>query len=163
MEGKEGVVGFMLRINRAGGVTQCTVTVSSGTKELDDATCANVSARGLFKPALDRKGHPIEDIYSSRVNWRIPGASAVNAGPASLPVIPPTGSALLSFTVEADGTMTGCHSDVVGGFQTGRRPFSCENIPTRFQPARDASGKAIAQKVTMEMTIEAEPVVAPAP
>ncbi|MBC7492308.1 MAG: energy transducer TonB, partial [Novosphingobium sp.] len=48
------------------------VTRSSGSEELDQATCPMIQKRARFKPAADDNGNPREGSYSSSVAWRIP-------------------------------------------------------------------------------------------
>ncbi|MEL0210673.1 MAG: TonB family protein [Novosphingobium sp.] len=50
-EERQGVTRFALRIGPDGRVTSCEVTGSSGSADLDAATCAKVSARARFVPA----------------------------------------------------------------------------------------------------------------
>jgi TonB family protein len=69
---EEGAVGFRLDIGKDGRVAGCTVTGSSGSSALDSTTCALLTARARFSPALDRKGRPVADSFSGRIVWRIP-------------------------------------------------------------------------------------------
>ncbi|MEZ0244358.1 MAG: energy transducer TonB [Sphingomonas sp.] len=70
--GQQGVVSFRLDVGADGKVVTCTVTVSSGYQVLDDATCAIMKKRALFKPARDGKGVPIPFSWSSRFTWELP-------------------------------------------------------------------------------------------
>lgn len=71
-EEREGVTGFRVSVGPDGRVTGCTVTASSGSSDLDDATCANVQRRARFNPAMDGEGQPTTGSYSGRVRWVIP-------------------------------------------------------------------------------------------
>ncbi|OYW50661.1 MAG: energy transducer TonB [Novosphingobium sp. 12-62-10] len=71
-EDKEGVTGFRLTVGTDGKVQDCQITRSSGTPELDDATCANLRRRGRFNVATDGDGKPTTGTYSSSVRWQIP-------------------------------------------------------------------------------------------
>jgi periplasmic protein TonB len=71
-EEREGTTGFRVSIGTDGRVTDCQVTSSSGSPDLDEATCANVTRRARFKPAVDANGQPTTDSYSNRVRWVIP-------------------------------------------------------------------------------------------
>jgi periplasmic protein TonB len=53
-------------------VTDCQVTSSSGSPDLDEAACANVRRRARFNPATDGEGQPTSGSYSNRVRWVIP-------------------------------------------------------------------------------------------
>jgi TonB family protein len=71
-EEREGTSGFKVTINANGVVSSCIITASSGSPELDEATCVNVTKRARFSPAVDGKGNAIASTYSNRVTWRIP-------------------------------------------------------------------------------------------
>lgn len=68
---KQGTTGFRVTVGADGRVIDCTVTSSSGSPELDDATCKNVSRRARFKPAL-ANGQPTQGTYSNRIRWVLP-------------------------------------------------------------------------------------------
>jgi protein TonB len=70
--GMQGTVNFVLDIDAAGRVTDCTVTASSGWELLDSRSCALLMQRAAFTPARDEKGTPIASTYSSRIRWEIP-------------------------------------------------------------------------------------------
>ena len=69
---ESGVTGFRLEVGPDGRVTNCTVTSSSGSGTLDDATCRLVTRRARFSPAEDASGNKIAATYSNRITWRIP-------------------------------------------------------------------------------------------
>ena len=71
-EEREGTTGFRVNVGTDGRVTDCQVTSSSGSPDLDEATCTNVSRRARFKPATDANGQPTTGSYSNRVRWVIP-------------------------------------------------------------------------------------------
>lgn len=71
-EEREGTTGFRVSVGPDGRVTGCSVTSSSGSPDLDDATCANVTRRARFNPATDGEGQPTSGSYSNRVRWVIP-------------------------------------------------------------------------------------------
>jgi TonB family protein len=69
---EQGTTTFLLSIGTNGLVTRCTVTSSSGSADLDSATCTNITRRARFYPAQDERGRAIASTYVNRVNWRIP-------------------------------------------------------------------------------------------
>jgi periplasmic protein TonB len=71
-EEREGTTGFRVSVGPDGRVTSCSVTSSSGSSDLDEATCSNVTRRARFNPAMDGEGRPTTGSYSSRVRWVIP-------------------------------------------------------------------------------------------
>jgi protein TonB len=70
--GEQGVTGFSLTIGPDGRVRDCVVTRTSGSDELDRATCAKVSTRGRFAPAMDGDGHAVAGHYANTIRWEIP-------------------------------------------------------------------------------------------
>jgi len=71
-EDREGTTSFRVSVGPDGRVTGCSVTSSSGSPDLDDATCANVTRRARFNPATDGEGQATSGSYSNRVRWVIP-------------------------------------------------------------------------------------------
>lgn len=71
-EEREGLTAFRLAIGANGRVTGCEVTRSSGSADLDAATCSKVSARARFIPALGSDGMPTTGNYVGSVRWVLP-------------------------------------------------------------------------------------------
>lgn len=71
-EEQEGVTTVRLSVDASGNVTGCTVTGSSGSPLLDDATCKNMQRRARFNPATNGEGQPVAGSYSQSVRWQIP-------------------------------------------------------------------------------------------
>jgi protein TonB len=70
--GEHGATGFSLTVGPDGRVRDCVVTQSSGSPELDRATCAKVSARARFTPARDGSGSAVAATYANTIRWEIP-------------------------------------------------------------------------------------------
>ena len=70
-EERAGTTGFRVTVGPDGRVVDCTVTSSSGSPDLDDATCKNVTRRARFKPAMEN-GVAVQSTYSNRIRWVIP-------------------------------------------------------------------------------------------
>ena len=70
--GEQGVTVFRVTVGPDGRVRDCVVTRSSGSAELDRATCAKVSARAKFAPASDGGGNPVAGTYANTIRWEIP-------------------------------------------------------------------------------------------
>ena len=70
--GEQGTVAMTWDINAQGRVENCQVTTSSGSDALDRASCAAITRRGRYSPALDSSGTPIRSTGSTRIGWRIP-------------------------------------------------------------------------------------------
>jgi protein TonB len=71
-EEREGTTRFRVIVGADGRVKGCEVTASSGSPDLDAATCANVAMRARFSPATDESGARVAGSYSSAVRWEIP-------------------------------------------------------------------------------------------
>jgi protein TonB len=68
----QGTTGFSLTIGPNGRVTDCSVTSSSGSSALDQATCRILRSRARYTPARDASGNPTSGRDSGRVTWRLP-------------------------------------------------------------------------------------------
>src|SRR5579863_3334933 len=71
-EERAGTTRFHLTIGPNGRPTDCQVTSSSGSPDLDEATCTYASRRARFTPATDTDGQPTTGSYSGSVRWVIP-------------------------------------------------------------------------------------------
>lgn len=71
VERREGTVRYRLRINAKGKVKACEVTSSSGSEDLDRATCAGMKG-AKFVPARDQNNKAIESVYTGNFRWITP-------------------------------------------------------------------------------------------
>ena len=69
---EQGTTAVRLSIGGDGRVTDCSVTASSGSTTLDNATCSILRRRARFTPAKDQNGNPTSDSYSQRIRWVLP-------------------------------------------------------------------------------------------
>ena len=69
---EEGSVTYRMDIDKKGRIAACTVTSSSGSSSLDNATCRLVTARARFKPARNARGKKMSDVVYGRIVWRFP-------------------------------------------------------------------------------------------
>lgn len=69
---ESGTTGFRVEVGPDGRVSSCSVTRSSGSSTLDDATCRLVTRRARFAPAKDTSGSAITDTYSNNIRWVLP-------------------------------------------------------------------------------------------
>ena len=69
---EQGEVGFSLEVGPNGRVSGCTITRSSGSAALDDATCRLIRSRARFTPALDAAGAPAPDRIAGKIVWKLP-------------------------------------------------------------------------------------------
>jgi periplasmic protein TonB len=70
---EEGAVTVSLTIGTNGRVSGCSVTSSSGSRALDQATCRILQGRARFTPARDSNGNPTTDTFTQRIRWQLQG------------------------------------------------------------------------------------------
>lgn len=70
--GEQGTVRFELAITADGRASDCRVLASSGSPELDAATCKRVTQRARFEPATDGSGARVNGTYTGSIRWVIP-------------------------------------------------------------------------------------------
>lgn len=70
-EHREGTTALTVTVDVTGRGKNCIVTISSGSSDLDAASCRLVITRGRWSPAKDENGTPIESTYSSKVVWKL--------------------------------------------------------------------------------------------
>ena len=69
---EEGVTEVRLTISPEGRVSDCTVSSSSGSSSLDQATCRILRSRARYTPALDAAGQPTSGRDIGRIRWTLP-------------------------------------------------------------------------------------------
>ena len=82
--GEQGLVGFTIRLDKAGQPTNCEVTYSSGYRQLDEETCQLMLIHGVFKPVKDSEGNKTNQVAEGVVNWKIPGSTAKAVAPVKV-------------------------------------------------------------------------------
>ncbi|MFM5950787.1 MAG: energy transducer TonB [Novosphingobium sp.] len=152
-EQREGTVAFRVVVTPEGTVGECVITASSGSPDLDAQTCALMTARARFKPALDQNGKPTTGSYASRVRWIIPAEQRDRIQTLVLEKHPMPGQSVVTFTIGTDGRASNCV--LVSGpnpaeFMLWAMP--CEYGQT-FPVYRDAAGQPIARNVRMVLGI----------
>ncbi|MDB5675779.1 MAG: hypothetical protein JWM65_2761 [Sphingomonas bacterium] len=70
----QGRVVSVVGVDKRGGVTSCTVVVSSGNKPLDDGTCRIIREQVHLIPARDKDGNAMASHYVLQVRWALPGS-----------------------------------------------------------------------------------------
>jgi TonB family protein len=61
----------VLYIDATGTPTNCSLTRSTGSKSLDETTCALLMKRARFHPAIDKDGQPMPTLDATNVVWLI--------------------------------------------------------------------------------------------
>lgn len=72
IKGQGGSVQFSLLIDRRGRVADCSVIEPSGVALLDAQSCAVLTERARFKPAIGTDGQPARDSAIGRIRWVAP-------------------------------------------------------------------------------------------
>ncbi|HKX92526.1 MAG TPA: energy transducer TonB [Sphingomicrobium sp.] len=68
---EQGTVRVSLTVGPNGRVAGCSVTGSSGSRALDNASCRLLTARARFSPAQDGNGNPTTGTFPASLTWRI--------------------------------------------------------------------------------------------
>ena len=165
---EQGTVAFAVAIDPTGRVTACSITQSSGSANLDVATCSIIQRRARFTPAREASGGVVEDRSKGRVRWMLPAAPRPPAGtPPFGPGIERSGvhlpslfsandypeEALLNeeegtvsvrLSIGQDGVPTRCAVTISSG-SASLDTTTCAILQGRgrFRPTRDASGRAV--------------------
>lgn len=118
-----GKTGFRLDIDETGSVLGCSVTQSSGSAPLDDATCTLLKQRAHFAPAKDQQGRGINGEYMSSVSWSLPETSvSVPSDWLSYTDYPAEavrrhwqGTSAFELDISLEGKITGCRITQTSG------------------------------------------------
>lgn len=78
--GMQGETRTLITIGTDGRVSDCRIQKSSGSALLDAHSCALVTARFVFDPALDAKGRPVEAKAVQPVAWVMPESAPPSEG-----------------------------------------------------------------------------------
>lgn len=66
-----GTVFLRFVVAPTGRVSECTVTRSSGSRELDATTCRLILRRFRYRPARDAEGNPISSVVRGEHDWEV--------------------------------------------------------------------------------------------
>lgn len=69
--GDTGVTSVAVTVSARGQVSECRITTSSGSDDLDDATCLVMHRRARFTPAVDSAGQPTQALFRMRLRWSL--------------------------------------------------------------------------------------------
>ena len=173
---RSGTTAFRLQIDPTGRVSNCEVTQSSGHVDLDAATCAHITQRAVFSPALDRKGKATFDSYVNRVRWQIPGSDfptlaiitgafphgpeiadysqleiADNDYPAIAKANLQAGQTVFQLTVASSGDVEKCHIISSSGFADLDMQSCAIATKWMFKPAMDFEGMPTKGRITHQI------------
>lgn len=144
---KQGRVVAVLAIDSTGAVSACSIKQSSGSADLDNATCSLALERGHFEPATDRKGRPVAAEYVLPVRWVLPDEPAtVDAGQVPLKV-----STAFEYFVSSEGIVASCRVIDATPPTLGIDPCRSVTIGGREQIMQHG-GKAVSYRVVRRMS-----------
>src|SRR3569623_188989 len=106
-------------IDASGTPQACVVERSSGSAELDDATCRIARLHLRFVPAHDAQGKALPGIYSLPVRWKLPE-------PDPLPRTSFSVAARAELT--AEGIVTSCTTSNIGVIIRGSDGYICPEM-----------------------------------
>lgn len=69
--GASGTVHLRFTVGVKGRVTDCTVTRSSGNRDLDETTCRLIRERFRYRPSRDAQGRPYPDVVTGEHEWTL--------------------------------------------------------------------------------------------
>lgn len=69
---QQGTAGVRYWVSKEGKVRDCMVVESSGSAILNAQTCAIITKRAKFLPAMTKDGAAVESIGFSRIRWELP-------------------------------------------------------------------------------------------
>jgi len=69
---EQGTTAVRLSVGTDGRVTDCSITASSGSTALDNATCNIIRRRARYTPAQDQAGNPVGGSDTARIRWELP-------------------------------------------------------------------------------------------
>lgn len=173
------MIAFQMTVGPDGKLSDCTITTSSGSPEIDHLTCSMLRRRAHFQPVRDSEGKPATGNYIGRFSWgdrqmsapraaaldvsrtaqQVPSANGlVQAKPrTTVPWITNDdypaadarqhheGTVGFALQIDASGRATRCDVTASSGYP-GLDNGACVLLlrRARFDPARDAGGKAVA-------------------
>ena len=154
---EEGTVTFAASVDRAGKVTGCKTTASSGSAALDAATCRLVSMRAMFTPARDASGKRTTGTYESRIRWVYPTIATAPSPPApasiELPGSPGEKTGAAQLWVGADGIVSKCERAPSHYWNIMPLPDICSAFPAGSRYSAPATLHGKPQKRKIEVTI----------
>jgi len=68
---EQGSVGIAFTVKPNGRVSDCKVVQGSGSQLLDRTTCALITERARYSPALDAEGRAVDQTLRLRFRWQI--------------------------------------------------------------------------------------------
>ena len=69
---EQGLVGVTYTISEKGRVEACTIVQSSGSKSLDEASCALIIKRARYRAARDAEGKAVPAEARLMMAWTLP-------------------------------------------------------------------------------------------
>lgn len=151
MARQQGTTSFELDVDRNGLPSECRILSTSGSKSLDDQTCAIMMSRARFAPARDARGRPIPAVFRHTMSWRLPGLSRGSTVDRSFSA---------RSTIAASGEVESCTVSGAGAAKIATSGGSCGpfgNGDFLRSLLRDDYRKVRATNVRMTINLEGAP------
>ena len=71
-EHREGTTQVAVAVDKEGQPKDCKLITSSGSSDLDEATCQTTYRRAHWFPAKDEHGEPIASSVTMKIKWQLP-------------------------------------------------------------------------------------------
>lgn len=127
---EQGVARFVLSIDASGKPSGCVIMASTGSNDLDVATCSLVMRRAEFLPARDEFDRVMSGSYSGAVRWILPVDRIRHADLAV-----PLRVSKYQAELDASGQIIGCRVEFIGSESATAVIFAGREIcEQRFQP-----------------------------
>jgi TonB family protein len=167
---EQGMVRFEVEVRPNGRVDSCRVTGSSGSRALDEATCAIMADRARFTPARDAAGERVADRFAARIEWVLPPQDPPPAedararanlasylSDADYPIqalrLNQQGTVGFDLDISPEGRATQCH--IVSSSGSELLDLTTCRIMlerARFEPARDEAGSAVPDRISSRIS-----------
>ena len=167
---EEGSVRFQVDVRPNGRVEACRILASSGSRSLDEATCAIIIDRGRFTPARNSEGRAVADRFTARIQWALPAEAAEpaehararanlasyvwnNDYPTGALARMEQGTVGFNLDVSEEGRVTYCNVTSSSGSEE-LDLTTCRIMleRARFEPARDPEGHPVPDRVSARIT-----------
>ena len=160
----EGAVHLAISVDAWGKVTGCSIIDSSMSAELDAAACAVIRKNGAFEPALDSAGKATNGVVPAVFQWILPRddvdtASGTTRNPVEKFPFSKPADERISVHVDAEGAVSRCTFSGTADparFPAGASPCDMFGDAQRYIPFVDASGKAVAKRITFRTELKIE-------
>ncbi|MGB7409103.1 MAG: energy transducer TonB [Pontixanthobacter sp.] len=147
-EDREGISRFSLVVDASGSATECAITESSGSVDLDETTCKLLLQRAKFEPARGVDGAPVESTWDNAVRWQIPNRQP---GPGSY-------ESTITVIYEKDGSVSFCKLSQTNLSASEEQDYCLYVLDSRIEPYTNDFGEPVRKQVVQKSITTVEDV-----